>query len=156
VVENNFFILGVPMKKIIALVFALTVVSFAMPDRVKSKSGDLAIMKVAGSSEVICSAPFQEELQLLKQEADYALVKAICAKGWVPVAAIEALAAPAKNKSFVIDDYSVFGHTDNPGSVIVLENYLDPAVMVKIDRDFRDLLVQTVDRESVERSHEEN
>jgi hypothetical protein len=145
------------MMKTMALV-ALTgtaLFAAAVSEKVTSRQGSVELRGANG--EIICTAPFGEQMVLLKTQGDQALVKALCDRGWVQADKIQKVAAPAKDKDMTMSNVEVQGYTDLNylRSVFGQPNYIDPPT-VEITRDFRDFLTHTIDRESQERTHGEN
>lgn len=147
------------MKKIglIVLTF-LVAVSFAAPasGRVKSKRGDIDLTKSKGSGDVVCTAGFNDEMNLLRLEDGYALVKASCGQGWVSNSAVERVVAAAGDKSLQLEGVDVVGWLDNPSAVFVLDDNINDFAGVNIDRDFKEYLQHTMDREQMEMRNNEN
>jgi|GEM_PF-2951855 len=75
-------------------------------------------------------------------------------------ASLEAIDKPGKAvpvNHLTTDQVNVDGRTDNNSLVII--DALNPQFSfeeIQINRDFREYLVQTIDRETLERSHQEN
>lgn len=141
----------------VTLFFALALmVSMSFASRmVKSKIGDLDIMAAQGSSKVLCTMGFNAELALLREAETEALVKGDCT-GWVQKSKIEYVAQAAGNKTFDMGEVSVEAWIDNPSATFVLENNIDDFEGVTIDRDFKEYLTYTIDREQTEMRHGEN
>lgn len=146
------------MKKIFVVFLALAVSSFAASKKVKSKSGSLDLMKSQGGDKAACTADFSDELALLKRDGEFALVKLAAdgCQGWVSMSKVEYVAAAAGNKSMNLDGVDVVGWLDNPAAVFVLENDAADFGGVDINRDFREYLQHTMDREKVEVRNQEN
>ncbi|NLB63782.1 MAG: hypothetical protein GX801_06715 [Fibrobacter sp.] len=145
------------MKRL--LVVLLLLVSFSSAQRtVKSKQGNIDITKSAGGDNIVCTANFSDELTLLKQDGDYALVRLQrdnC-QGWVFYRDVEFVAKAAGDKSMSLDGVDVVGWLDNPAAVFVLENDAADMAGVDINRDFREYLQHTLDREKIEARNQEN
>ncbi len=148
------------MKSILLVTLALSVVAFAAPasNKVKSKMGDLAVMKTQGGSDAVCTAGFNDDLTLLKKEGEYTLVKLAKAncQGWVKNADVEYIAKAEGDKNMNLEGVDVVGWLDNPSAVFVLENDAADFGGVDINRDFREYLKQTEDREKTEYRNKEN
>jgi len=145
------------MKATFLCIAAVAILANAAPvQKVTSKQGGVDLRRTP-TGEIICTAPFGEEMALLIYEGDNALVKAQCAKGWVASDKLQRVAAPAKDKSLILSDYEVNGYNDLNRLIDIFngDNALPPPE-VEITRDFRDFLTHTVDRESQERQHGEN
>ncbi len=145
------------MKRILVVVLAVAVASFSA-GKVKSKLGDLALMKSQGGSDAQCTAGFNDELALLKKDGDFSLVKLASAncQGWVKNTDVEYVAAAAGDKSMKLEGVDVVGWLDNPAAVFVLENDAADFGGVDINRDFREYLQHTQDRERIETKNQEN
>ena len=145
------------MKKILFCVLALMVaVSFAAPKKVKSKRGDVDLTKDKNGGAVVCTAGFNDEMALVKEGDTEVLVKASCGQGWVQKSQVEFIVAAAGDKSIKIGDVDVVGWIDNPSAVFVLEQDAADFESVNIDRDFKEYLQHTMDREQVEMKNNEN
>jgi hypothetical protein len=145
------------MKKILFCVLALMVaVSFAAPKKVKSKRGDVELTKDKSGGAVVCTAGFNDEMTIVKDGDTEVLVKASCGQGWVQKSQVEYIVAAAGDKSMNLDDVDVIGWLDNPSAVFVLEQDAADFEGVNIDRDFKEYLQHTMDREQVEMKNNEN
>lgn len=122
---------------------------------VKSKKGDLDVTKERGGSTVLCTMGFNDELVLVREVGMDALVKGDC-QGWVEKSRIEIVGKPAGDKSLTFGNYDVKGWIDDPRAIFVLEDGEMDFDGVKIDRDFKEYLVYTIDREQTEMKHGEN
>lgn len=145
------------MKKILFCVLALMVaVSFAAPKKVKSKRGDIDLNKDKGGGNVVCTVGFNEEMTIVKDGDTDVLVKASCGQGWIAKSQVEYVVAAAGDKSMKLEDVDVIGWLDNPSAVFVLEQDAADFEGVNIDRDFKEYLQHTMDREQVEMKNNEN
>ena len=145
------------MKKLFAMTLALMVAAaFAAPNKVKSKLGDVELTKEKGGGSVVCTAGFNDELTIVKDGDTDVLVKGSCGQGWVPKSKVEYVAALAGDKSMKLDGVDVVGWLDNPSAVFVLENDDIDFDGVNIDRDFKEYLQHTMDRETMEMHNNEN
>ena len=145
------------MKKFFFVALALMVASaFAAPNKVKSKLGDVELTKEKGGGNVVCTAGFNDELTIVKDGDTDVLVKGSCGQGWVPKSKVEYVAALAGDKSMKLDGVDVVGWLDNPSAVFVLENDDMDFDGVNIDRDFKEYLQHTMDREQMEMHNNEN
>ena len=121
---------------------------------VKSKMGDIELTRDNG--ETICTAGFNDELKILKTEDTKVLVKGTCGQGWVDKTQIEYIAQGPGDKSFTLGNYDVWGHTDNPGVIATFYDSLYALPEVEINRDFKEYLTYTMDREKIEMRNGEN
>lgn len=145
------------MKKVLLIALALMVgMSFAAGKKVKSKLGDVDLTKEKDGGAVVCTAGFNEELTIVKDGDTEVLVKGSCGQGWVPKSKIEYVAQAAGDKSMQMEGVDVVGWLDNPSAVFVLENDDLDFDGVNIDRDFKEYLQHTMDREQTEMRNNEN
>ena len=77
-------------------------------------------------------------------------------QGWVFYRDVEFVAKAAGDKSMSLDGVDVVGWLDNPAAVFVLENDAADMAGVDINRDFREYLQHTLDREKLEARNQEN
>lgn len=156
-VEDGFYSFkDLDMKKVLILVLAALVASSFAAKKVKSKQGDVELTKEAGGGSVVCTAGFNDEMTILKEGDTDVLVKGSCGQGWVPKSKIEYVAQAAGDKSMSLDGVDVIGWLDNPSAVFVLENDVSDFDGVSIDRDFKEYLQHTMDREQMEMHNNEN
>ncbi len=145
------------MKKVLLIALALMVgVSFGAGKKVKSKLGDIDLTKEKDGGAVVCTAGFNDELTIVKDGETEVLVKGNCGQGWVPKSKIEYVAQLAGDKSMKLEGVDVVGWHDNPSAVFVLENDDLDFDGVNIDRDFKEYLQHTMDREQMEMHNNEN
>jgi len=148
------------MKRTLVVTLLLAAVVFAAPssNKVKSKMGNLDVMKAQGGSDATCTADFNDEMTIVKRESEYTLVKSTKAncQGWVKNTDVEYVAQSATDKSMKLEGVDVVGWLDNPSAVFVLENDAADFGDVNINRDFREYLQQTEDREKLETKNQEN
>lgn len=143
------------LKVTLVIALALMVSSSFASKMVKSKIGDLDIMAAQGSSKVLCTMGFNAELALLREAETEALVKGDCT-GWVQKSKIEYVAQAAGDRSFDMGEVNVQNWIDNPSATFVLENNIEDFEGVEINRDFREYLTYTIDREQTEMRNGEN
>ncbi len=145
------------MKKFAFLLLAAMVAaSYAAPSKVKSKRGDIDLTSEQGGGKVVCTAGFNDELNILKDGGENVLVKGSCGQGWVAKSAVEYVVAAAGDKSLSLEGVDVVGWLDNPSAVFVLDNDISDFDGVDINRDFREYLQHTMDREQMEMHNKEN
>ncbi len=130
------------MKKVMFVAFALLVASSFAAKKVKSKIGDVELTKEKDGGSVVCTASFNDEMTVLKEGDTEVLVKGACGQGWVPKSKIEYVAQKAGDKSMKLEDVDIVGCIDFDG--------------VNIERDFKEYLQHTMDRETIEMSNGEN
>lgn len=143
----------------VAIGFTLGMVAMAMaanaPETVSSKKGNIDLLRQPGG-EVLCTASFGEEMSVRGRQGAGVLVEAQCGRGWVQVNQVQGVAAPAKDKSIILSGVDVWGHNDLTYLTNVFNDQMISPPEVQIQRDFRDFLTHTIDRESQERHHGEN
>ena len=145
------------MRKMLLVILAIAVASsFAAPKKVKSKRGDVDLMGGKGDGKVVCTASFNDELNIVKDEDTFVLVKGNCGQGWVEKSKIEYIAQVEGDKSMKLEGVDVVGWLDNPSAVFVLDMDAADFDGMNIDRDFRDYLQHTMDREQTEMRNKEN
>ncbi|MCF0221286.1 MAG: hypothetical protein HUK19_03230 [Fibrobacter sp.] len=141
---------------ILALTLALMATSSFAAGKVKSKLGDLDLTKQKDGGGVVCTARFSDEMTLLREAEMLALVKANCGQGWVAKSKIEYVAAAPGDNSFTIGEINIQNWIDNQTAFGILNDNIDDFETVTIDRDFREYLQHTLDREQMEMGHAEN
>ena len=142
------------MKAMILVACATIAAIAAVPDgKVTSKQGSVELRTTDG--KILCNAPFGEEMRLLDQKDDLALVQALCAKGWVESSKIQRVVA-ARKSSMTFNDFDINAYTDLLRLQNTFNDNLTDPPEVVLDRNFRDFLTNTVDREKQERAHGEN
>lgn len=137
----------------IALVMMVSM-SFASK-MVKSKLGDIDLMAAQGSDKVLCTMGFNAEMALIREAETEALVKGDCT-GWVPKSKIEYVAKASGDRAISIDEVDIGGFIDDPSLFSILEDHVEDFEGVSIDRDFREYLTYTMDREQTEMRNGEN
>jgi hypothetical protein len=141
------------MKNILLLLLLVATASFA---QIKSKRGPVALTQSKDGGGVVCSAPFGEEMNLLKQEGNFVLVKANCGQGWTNVDQIEKVGRGAGDKALAFEDVDIIGWMDDPSAIFILDNTMEEADGVDLNRNFREMLTHTQDRERIEMKNGEN
>jgi hypothetical protein len=145
------------MKNIFLVLLVLAVAAaFAQTNKVKSKRGDLNLTNAAGGSQVVCSASFNDEMTIIKQQDSYTLVKSSCGQGWVSNGDVERVQKGPGDKGMNLDAVDITGWMDNPSAVFVLDQDAASMTGINIDRNFNDYLKNTVDREQTEMRNQEN
>lgn len=144
-------------KKVLFGLLALMVaVAMAAPKTVKSKRGDIDLTKTKGGTDVVCTAGFNDELRIVKDDGDAVLVKGSCGQGWVGKSVVEYVAQAAGDKSMSLEGVDVVGWIDNPSGIFILDADANELDGVNIDRDFKEYLQHTMDRETMEMQNNEN
>ena len=123
---------------------------------VKSKLGNIDVTSDKDGGSVICTAGFHDELTILKESDTKVFVKGNCGNGWVDKSKIEYVAKGPGDKSIVMDSVGIEAWIDNPSAIFVLEDNNTDFDGVDINRDFREYLTYTMDREKIEMSNGEN
>ena len=147
------------MKRIkFALFVALTLtVSASFASKVvKSKLGDIDLTSEKDGGSVVCTAGFNDQFAILKESDTKVLVKGQCGQGWVDKSKVEYIAKGPGDKSIQLDEQILVGWIDNPSAVFVLEGNDIDFDGVNIDRDFKEYLTYTMDREKMEMRNGEN
>ena len=144
--------------KLTTVLVLATMVSMSFASQmVKSKLGDLDILAQRGGDKVICTAHFADELTLLKEVEADALVKLADCKGWVAKEKIERVAAAVGDQ--IINNFGevdIHGWIDNLTAIGILDDDIEDFEGVTIDRDFREYLTYTIDREQTEMRNGDN
>ena len=138
----------------VALTFMVTA-SFASNKVVKSKLGDIELTNQKDGGSVVCTAGFNDELKILKEAETAVLVKGKCGPGWVEKTKIEYVAKGPGNKSYDFDDIKIDGFFNDP-LINVFHDDINTLAEVEINRDFKEYLTYTMDREQTEMRNGEN
>ena len=138
----------------VALMFMVTA-SFASNKVVKSKLGDIELTNQKDGGSVVCTAGFNDELKILKEAETAVLVKGKCGPGWVEKTKIEYVAKGPGNKSYDFDDIIIDGFFNDP-LISVFHDDINTLAEVEINRDFKEYLTYTMDREQTEIRNGEN
>ena len=147
------------MKRVtltMVIAVAMLATSSIAANKVKSKLGNVDLTMQRGGGEVVCTANFYDEMTIVRESDAEVLVKGACGQGWVEKSKIEYVAALAGDKSMKLEGVDVVGWLDNPSAVFVLENDDIDFDGVNIDRDFKEYLQHTMDREQMEMHNNEN
>ena len=123
---------------------------------VKSKLGDIDVTSEKGGGKVVCTASFNDELTIVRDSGTEVLVKGRCGQGWVAKSKVEYVAAGPGDKVYNMSEFNVQAWIDNPTGIFVLEDDAANFDGVTIDRDFREYLTYTMDREQTEMHNGEN
>ncbi len=130
--------------------------AIAASNLVKSKRGDLELTAQRGGGEIVCTVGFYDELKIVRDADAEVLVKGACGQGWVDKSKIEYVAAKPGDNSYTFDKVNVQAWIDNRSLVGIISDNYEDFDGVKIDRDFKEYLQQTLDREQMEMSRGEN
>lgn len=96
------------------------------------------------------------QLKLIKKGRNRSYVKSPTGiKGWVDNSKIEILTMDA-GAMHNLQNQEILGWLDNPSAVYILDNSGPDLSALPLDRTFSDEIVEPRDRESVERSNDEN
>ncbi|MGL1936984.1 MAG: hypothetical protein OCD01_18300 [Fibrobacterales bacterium] len=141
-----------------SLVLILAIILIATPvfsKTVASKDGDLMLTRNPGGGGDVCTALANESMVLLKKNDNYVLVKADCGQGWVDKKAIvfEKLTG---DKSMNFDQVDIMGWLDNPSAIFVLDDKSEETEGVDLNRNFKEYMKHTMDREQVEMKNQDN
>ena len=143
--------------KIMAIAMLALMVTTSFAARiVQSKLGDIEITKTQDASEVVCTAEFNDELTIVKEAETKVLVKGQCGQGWVDKDKVVYVVKRPGDKSITLDEQVLVDWTDNPSAIIVFEHPDIDDEEVKMDRDFKEYLTYTIDREQTEIRNGEN
>lgn len=94
---------------LLALIFLLVGESYAAPNKVKSKMGDLDLTRYKDGGEVMCTVGSREVMNIVKMGESSVLVKASCGYGWVPKSRIEYINSEHIAKSVDLTSLGVHG-----------------------------------------------
>jgi len=144
------------IKFVMTVAFSLMVTTSFAAKVVKSKRGDIDVTSQKDGGSVVCTAGFNDELTILRETEANVLVKGKCGQGWVEKSKIEIIAKGPGDKSMVLDSVGIEAWIDNPSAIFVLENNGVDFEGVDINRDFREYLTYTMDREQTEMRNGEN
>ena len=144
------------IKFVMTVAFSLMVTTSFAAKVVKSKRGDIDVTSQKDGGSVVCTAGFNDELTILRETEATVLVKGKCGQGWVEKSKIEIIAKGPGDKSMVLDSVGIEAWIDNPSAIFVLENNGVDFEGVDINRDFREYLTYTMDREQTEMRNGEN
>jgi hypothetical protein len=122
---------------------------------VKSKLGDIEVTNAKDGGKVVCTAEFNDELTIVKEAETKALVKAQCGMGWVDKSKVEYV-AKAQDKVIIFDEIPLLDWRDNPMGTGILIDDIEDFDIAQIDRDFKEYLTYTMDREQTEIRNGEN
>ena len=123
---------------------------------VKSKQGNLDLTAQRGGGGVVCTAGFYDELKIVREADAEVLVKGACGQGWVDKSKVVYVAAKPGDNSYTFDKVNVQAWIDNRSLVGIISDNYEDFDGVTIDRDFKEYLVHTMDREQMEMSRGEN
>lgn len=147
------------MKSVKVMLFVMLAVlvstSFAAR-KVKSKLGDIDVTAQKGGGAVVCTAHFNDELTILKDSDTEVLVKGSCGQGWVAKSKLEYVAQGPGDKTVTFDEFNIQAWIDNQSVFDVHIDNVEDFEGVTIDRDFREYLTYTIDREQTEMHNGEN
>lgn len=144
------------MKLTNVMIAALLTVTAVQAKSVKSKRGALEIRKAQTGADIECSVSFGEEMNVVKEDGVYVLVKSSGCQGWLDKSSVEYVAQVAGDQDMNLDNIDIVGWMDDPSAVFVLDNNVDDADGVNMDRNFNEMLTHTLDRERTEFSNGEN
>jgi hypothetical protein len=122
---------------------------------VQSKSGPLDLLRAPASPEIVCTAGSQEEMLLKSQQPEWSFLQAYCGNGWALNELITEIRS-AKDQSMVLGTHTITAPLDLQRLVNILMSENSPVVETEINRDFREYLVYTIDKEATERKNHEN
>ena len=143
------------LKFITAVMLAFMVTTSFAARIVKSKLGDIDVTNAKDGGEVVCTAEFNDELTIVKEAETKVLVKGRCGLGWVDKSKVEYV-AKAQDKVIIFDEIPLLDWPDNPMGTGILIDDIEDFDIAQIDRDFKEYLTYTMDREQTEIRNGEN
>ena len=143
------------LKFITAVMLAFMVTTSFAARIVKSKLGDIEVTNAKDGGEVVCTAEFNDELTIVKEAETKVLIKGRCGMGWVDKSKVEYV-AKAQDKVFIFDEIPLLDWHDNPMGTGILIDDIEDFDIAQIDRDFKEYLTYTMDREQTEIRNGEN
>ena len=143
------------LKFITAVMLAFMVTTSFAARIVKSKLGDIEVTNAKDGGEVVCTAEFNDELTIVKEAETKVLVKGRCGMGWVDKSKVEYV-AKAQDKVIIFDEIPLLDWHDNPMGTGILIDDIEDFDITQIDRDFKEYLTYTMDREQTEIRNGEN
>ena len=143
------------LKFITAVMLAFMVTTSFATRIVKSKLGDIDVTNAKDGGEVVCTAEFNDELTIVKEAETKVLVKGRCGMGWVDKSKVEYV-AKAQDKVIIFDEIPLLDWHDNPMGTGILIDDIEDFDIAQIDRDFKEYLTYTMDREQTEIRNGEN
>ena len=142
-------------KIMAAVMLALMVTTSFAARTVKSKLGDIEVTNAKDGGKVVCTAEFNDELTIVKEAETKVLVKGRCGMGWVDKSKVEYV-AKAQDKVIIFDEIPLLDWHDNPMGTGILIDDIEDFDIAQIDRDFKEYLTYTMDREQTEIRNGEN
>jgi len=142
-------------KIMAAVMLALMVTTSFAARTVKSKLGDIDVTNAKDGGEVVCTAEFNDELTIVKEAETKVLIKGRCGMGWVDKSKVEYV-AKAQDKVIIFDEIPLLDWPDNPMGTGILIDDIEDFDIAQIDRDFKEYLTYTMDREQTEIRNGEN
>ena len=143
------------LKFITAVMLAFMVTTSFAARIVKSKLGDIEVTNAKDGGEVVCTAEFNDELTIVKEAETKVLVKGRCGMVWVDKSKVEYV-AKAQDKVIIFDEIPLLDWHDNPMGTGILIDDIEDFDIAQIDRDFKEYLTYTMDREQTEIRNGEN
>lgn len=142
-------------KIMAAVLLALMVTTSFAARTVKSKLGDIEVTNAKDGGKVVCTAEFNDELTIVKEAETKVLIKGRCGMGWVDKSKVEYV-AKAQDKVIIFDEIPLLDWHDNPMGTGILIDDIEDFDIAQIDRDFKEYLTYTMDREQTEIRNGEN
>jgi hypothetical protein len=143
------------LKFITAVMLAFMVTTSFAARIVKSKLGDIEVTNAKDGGKVFCTAEFNDELTIVKEAETKVLVKGRCGMGWVDKSKVEYV-AKAQDKVIIFDEIPLLDWHDNPMGTGILIDDIEDFDIAQIDRDFKEYLTYSIDREQTEIRNGEN
>ena len=144
------------LKIMMIVALAVMVTTSFAASVIKSKRGSIELTSNKDEGTVVCTADFNDELTIISQSETKVFVKGKCGKGWVDKSKVEYVAKGPGDKTFTMDDVILVGWEDNRTLVDIFSDHIEDFEGVDINRDFREYLTYTMDREQTEMRNGEN
>ena len=144
------------LKIMMIVALAVMVTTSFAASVIKSKRGSIELTSNKDEGTVVCTADFNDELTIISQSDTKVFVKGNCGKGWVDKSKVEYVAKGPGDKTFTMDDVILVGWEDNRTLVDIFSDHIEDFEGVDINRDFREYLTYTMDREQTEMRNGEN
>jgi hypothetical protein len=144
------------IKVMVAVALAVMVTTPFAASVVKSKRGSIELTSNKDGGTVVCTADFNDELTIISQSDTKVFVKGNCGKGWAEKSKIEYVAKGPGDKTIVMDSVGIDAWIDNPTLIDLFADNIEDFEGVDINRDFKEYLTYTMDRENIEMRNGEN
>jgi len=130
--------------------------SHAARKTIQVKSDNTPIYKTSSGDASKGSLFKGDQLTLLKKSKDRSLIKTRTGlKGWVKNSSIEYVKG-SKGDTYKLGEQEVHGWLDNPSAIYILDESGLSTEALPLNRRFEDEVFEQQDRETIERSNDEN